>query len=680
MLAEAEKFYTAILAARPDHFDALHGLGTLRSRQGDAVEALRLIDAALEANSRTADSASKLGSRLETLGRHEEARVALGRERATRQDRRAALVSRGVALLVLRRLPEALATFDEALVINGRDPEARINRGVALTQLDRAQEALAAFDLVLETAPEHPVALANRTRVLITLGRHAEAVEASDRVLAVNPRDAEVLYTRGNALCCLDKLEEAIESYERAWALNHARALCSVAVCRLALADWSRTDELAAALSERIAEGDYVHPFVAVVLDLSPLDQLNAARNQFRSRQPRAPKPCGRSSSLRSDKLRIAYVSADVRQHAVAYAIVELLERHDRSRFEIIGVSIGPDDASPIRARIVDAFDRFYDVSAEDDASVARRLNDLDVHVAVDLNGPTLGWRPAIFANRAAPVQAFYLGFPGTAGADFIDYILADETVLPFDQQAYFSERIVHLPDCYHAYDTTRRISQNIPSRPELGLPDQSFVFCCFNRTPKISAPVFDVWMQLLAKVHGSVLWLSETKHLVQQNLRHAAAARGVDPQRLVFAPYANRVEDHLARHRAADLFLDTLPFNAHSTACDALWAELPVVTCVGTAFAGRVAASMLNAAGMPELVTHSLDDYAALALKLATDAPFLQSIRRKLAQNRSTCQLFDGDRFRRGIEAAYTTMWGIHERGERPRGFRVGANAEEMN
>jgi predicted O-linked N-acetylglucosamine transferase (SPINDLY family) len=357
-------------------------------------------------------------------------------------------------------------------------------------------------------------------------------------------------------------------------------------------------------------------------------------------------------------------------------AIAELLERHDRTRFEIIGVSFGANDASGTRARIVRAFDQFHDVVSHGDRRIAGLLNDLQVHIAVALNGLTGGCRPGILAYRPTPIQVSYLGYAGTTGADFIDYVLADETVLPIDQQPFFAEKIVQLPGCYHANDATRHISPETPTRRALGLPDKSFVFCCFNQSYKIAAPVFDAWMRLLARVPGSVLWLSEMNGLAHANLRRAAAARGVDPGRLVFAPWADRMEDHLARQRAADLFLDTLPYNAHSTTCDALFAGLPVVTCAGAAFPGRVGASMLKAAGLPELVTHSLEDYEALAIKLATDPALLSSIRRKLADNRAACPLFDGDRFRRHVEAAYATMWDIYRRGESPQSFHVEPNA----
>jgi predicted O-linked N-acetylglucosamine transferase (SPINDLY family) len=672
MLAEAEKFYAAILAARPDHFDTLLRLGVLRRQQGNGVEALRLIGEALKSNSRSADSARSFAATLATLGRHDETIAALGKANAIRTRRSEALFSRAVVFVTLDRPQEAIAAFDEVLAIDEHNIDARINRCVVLTKLGRVAEALSGLDLVLEHDPDHLAALGSRVIALAKLQRHTEALAACERVLALNPRDAEVLHVRAGALWALDRLEEALESYEQAWALGHARSLSMLVLYRLTLADWKGTDDLAAALSRGIAEGDFIYPFAAVASGLGPRDQLKAATNILQSA---APPPPSHPAPVRSDKLRIAYVSSDYRRHAVAYAIAELFGRHDRSRFEIIGMSLCPDDASPIRARIVDSFDQFHDVRTESDGGIAELMNDLGVHVAVDLNGPTEGWRPGVFAHHAAPVQVVYLGYPATTGADFIDYILADETVLPFDQQPFFAEKIVHLPDCYHAYDTTRPISPDIPTRRELHLPDQGFVFCCFNKSFKLSAPVFDVWMRLLARVHGSVLWLSATNDPAQANLRREAAARGVDPARLIFAPYASGIADHLARHRAANLFLDTLPYGAHSTACDALWAGLPVVTCAGDTFAGRVGTSMVKAAGLPELVTHNLEDYEALALKLATDHDQLASIRRKLADQRSTCPLFDAERFCRHVEAAYTTMWDIYQRGESPRSFRVAPN-----
>jgi predicted O-linked N-acetylglucosamine transferase (SPINDLY family) len=369
--------------------------------------------------------------------------------------------------------------------------------------------------------------------------------------------------------------------------------------------------------------------------------------------------------------VRIAYLSADFYLHATAYLTAGLFELHDRSRFEVLGVSFGPDDASDMRARLVKSFDRFCDVTARSDEEAARLLASLQVDIAVDLKGYTQDARTGILAYRPAPIQICYLGYPGTMGASFMDYVIADATVLPFDQQSFYTEKIIHLPDCYQVNDSRRAIAERTPSRPEAGLPGQGFVFCCFNNNYKITAPIFEVWMRLLSAVPGSVLWLLSDNTSAHNSLRRQAAARGIDAARLVFADRLP-IDRHLARQRLADLFLDTLPYNAHTTASDALWAGLPMLTCRGEAFAGRVAASLLNAAGLPELVTGSLQEYEAMALKLATDASLLGSIRRKLAQNRPNCPLFDTDRFRRHLEAAYLTAWGIYQRGEPPGSFSI--------
>jgi predicted O-linked N-acetylglucosamine transferase (SPINDLY family) len=353
------------------------------------------------------------------------------------------------------------------------------------------------------------------------------------------------------------------------------------------------------------------------------------------------------------DKIRLAYLSADFHQHPTAQLMIELFERHDRTRFEVTAIAFGPDDGSAMRARLKQAFDRFEDVRGKSDADVAAMLRAAEIDIAVDLNGHTADARPGIFAHRACPVQVNYLVYPGTIGANFMNYILADRIVLPADQQPFFSEKIMHLPDCYQANDTARRVPPP-PSRGEAGLPASAFVFCCFNNSWKITAPVWDIWMRLLTQVEDSVLWLLDGPHA--DNLRAEAVARGVAAERLIFAPKLPP-DQHLARHQLADLFLDTLPYNAHTTCSDALWAGLPVLTCYGKSFPGRVAASLLQAIDLPELVAISPEKYQALALELAKNPALLKATRDKLVRNRATTPLFDGERFRKNIEAAYEKM-----------------------
>jgi predicted O-linked N-acetylglucosamine transferase (SPINDLY family) len=368
--------------------------------------------------------------------------------------------------------------------------------------------------------------------------------------------------------------------------------------------------------------------------------------------------------------IRVAYISGDFRLHPTTSLITELLARHDRSRFEIIAVSTGPDDGSDARQRIAASVDRFFDVRGHTDREIAEFIRAHEVDVLVDLSGHTEYGRPGVLALRAAPVQVNYLGFPGPIG-DVVDYIIADPIVLPFDQQPHYAGKIVHLPDCYQANDAKRPVSSHVWTRGECGLPNEEFVFCSFNNSFKITAPIFAIWMRLLQSVPGSVLWLLRSNDDAVVNLQREATAAGVDPGRLIFAPKVPNAE-HLARYRLADLVLDTLPYNSHTTGSDALLVGAPMVTCRGETFAGRVGASLLHAAGLPELVASDLEHYAAIALRLARDPDELRAIRDKLTDNRPTCALFDTDRLRRHIEQAYATMFGSWRSGRPPTSFSV--------
>jgi predicted O-linked N-acetylglucosamine transferase (SPINDLY family) len=341
-------------------------------------------------------------------------------------------------------------------------------------------------------------------------------------------------------------------------------------------------------------------------------------------------------------------------------------ENHDRSRFDIRAVSIGPKDSSLMRRRLEGAFESFLDAGGLSDAEVAAKIRSAEIGILVDLNGFTGNSRTNIFAHRAAPIQVNYLGYPGTMGAGYIDYIIADPTVIPSSEQGDFSEKIAYLPNSYQANDSRRSISETALTREECGLPDSGFVFCCFNNNYKITPDVFDVWMRILIKVQGSVLWLFESNAAAATNLKREAERRGVDAERLVFAKRMS-LPDHLARHRLADLFLDTLPYNAHTTASDALWAGLPVLTQIGETFAGRVAASLLKAVGLPELITHGSKEYERLAIEIATHPETLTAMKKKLAENRLSTPLFDTKLLTRQLEAAYVAMYERYQAGLAP-------------
>ena len=357
----------------------------------------------------------------------------------------------------------------------------------------------------------------------------------------------------------------------------------------------------------------------------------------------------------RHNKIRIGYFSADFRPHPVSYLIAGLIETHDRDRFDVVGVSLHPEHPSELGQRIKRAFNKFIDVSRMSDQAVVQLMRKLEVDIAIDLMGYTSGNRANIFAQGAAPVQVNYMGFPGTMGAEYIHYIIADKIIIPVEDAQFFSEKIVQMPVRYRSKPCDS--AQRTPTRAEVGLPDSAFVFCCFNNNYKITPEVFDCWMKILKEVAGSVLWLVEDNAKAARNLRKEAEIRGVHPERLVFAKRTS-LPDHLARHRLADLFLDTLPYNAHTTASDALWVGLPVLTRIGETFAGRVAASLLNAIGLTELITSTPQAYEALAIELASNPEKLAAIKRKLATNRLTTPLFDTQLFTRHIEAAYIAMY----------------------
>jgi predicted O-linked N-acetylglucosamine transferase (SPINDLY family) len=438
------------------------------------------------------------------------------------------------------------------------------------------------------------------------------------------------------------------------------------------LCDWRDLEAECARLITSIRNGNAASlPFPVLAMESTPADQLKCAQICAADRYSTVHKEGENDRFPSHDRLRIAYLSADFQNHATAQLAAGLFEHHDRSRFMTTAISFGLDDGSAMRARLRNAFDRFVDVSTKSARETANLLREMEIDIAVDLGGYTQRSRTAIVAMRPAPVQVSYLGYPGTMGAPFIDYIIADEIVIPKEHRAFYSEKIAYLPHSYQCNDSKRHISDKKITRAEAGLPDNVFVFCSFNNSYKITPEVFSVWMKLLQQVDGSVLWLLAGNDSSPINLKVEAEKRGVSSDRLIFAPKV-AVEVHLARHRVADLFLDTLPYNAHTTASDALWGGLPVLTCLGSTFAGRVAASLLTATGIPELITPSLDDYEALALRLAREPAMLASIKAKLASNRDACSLFDTARFTRHIETAYGQMWERRRRGEPPATFAV--------
>jgi predicted O-linked N-acetylglucosamine transferase (SPINDLY family) len=436
--------------------------------------------------------------------------------------------------------------------------------------------------------------------------------------------------------------------------------------------DWRGYEEEKAALRTAVAHGERAcQPFPVLLVSDDPAEQRRCAELFVADDCHPAAMPLWNGERYDHDRLRIAYLSADFHDHATAYLMAQLFECHDRKRFEVTAVSFGPPSDGAMRRRIEAAVEHFVDWRCESDRAIAGQLRAREIDIAIDLKGYTQNARPRLLAQRSAPLQIGFLGYPGTTGAPYIDYLVADRQLIPESEQHQYSERIAFLPECYQPNDALRPIDERVPSRGEVGLPDGAFVFCSFNDSYKITPEVFACWLRLLERTPGSVLWLLESHRAAVRNLRATASQHGIAPERLVFAP-RQPLDRHLARHRCADLFLDTSPVTAHTTASDSLWAGLPLLTCRGRSMAARVAASLLTAVGLPELVTDSLADYEARALEIPKDRATLAALRERLWQNRATTPLFDADRFRRHFEAALDTMHARQAAGLPPESFEV--------
>ncbi|HXX07131.1 MAG TPA: tetratricopeptide repeat protein [Pseudolabrys sp.] len=572
----------------------------------------------------------------------------------------AAINERGSALAQLNEYDAALASFEKALRLQPQYPEAHLNKGNLYVELKRYDEALAAYDKALTISPSFADAWVGRALVFRKLKRYDEAFAAYDKASVLKPGSAEVWRDRGNAYVELNRHDLAFAAYDKGLSLNPdlpdlegLRFDAKTHIC-----DWNDFDGERERLVQSVKnKKQNTYPFVLLVVSSSKKIQVECAETWASKRFPAASKPIWDGEIYKHDKIRIAYLSSDFREHATSHLVAGMFEYHDKSRFEISAISTGPDDDSELRERIERSCDKFVEARPLTDGEVAAQIRKEEIDILIDLNGLTHGMRTTIFASRPAPIHVNYLGYPGTMGVTYMDYLIGDKIVIPKYEQAYYREKIVYLPSCYQATDSKRKISEKMLTRAEFGLPAKDFVFCCFNGNNKILPNVFDSWVRILKQVDNSVLWLLEDNAQAAANLKREATTRGIDGDRLVFAPRVPSPE-HLARHRLADLFIDTLPYNAHTTASDALWAGLPVLTQLGETFAGRVAASLLNAVGLPELITTTTKAYEDLAIDLATNSDKLAAIKRKLANNRFTSPLFDTELFTRHIETAYLLMY----------------------
>ncbi|RLJ38454.1 tetratricopeptide repeat protein [Acidovorax sp. 106] len=590
------------------------------------------------------------------------------------------LLQQGLALQKSGQLQAAEQAYAASIAQAPHNPLALHLLGTAVGQQGRWMEAIGWLQKSLRLHPADPKAWNNLATAFLDSGQCQRAKEAAERALALAPEYPAAQLSWASACYGLKQFADGLRVARTLVVhpgLSRLAWLC-VWRCAGALCDWSAQQEAAAHLQQCLDQGDMLLPaFDALAFADDPA--LHRRTAQFladklaatRAVPPRLLPVPSPSQPPGSGRIKLAYLSADFHDHATAYLMAELFERHDKGRFETVAISFGPDSESPMRKRLHRAFDQFWDVRDCTPAQVAERMVQAGIDIAVDLKGHTRDSRPAILLRKPAPIIVNYLGYPGTMGSPVFDYLVGDSIVTPAEHAPLYDEQLVQLPHSYQVNDTQRPLAVTASSRADEGLPAQGVVFAAFNNVYKVTRPFFQAWMRLLQAVPGSVLWLISDDPEVQANLRREAVRSGVEPMRLVFAKGVPLAQ-HLARHVHADMLLDNLPVNAHTTTSDALWAGVPVVTCMGQAFAGRVAASLLHAVGLPELVTHSLADYEALALRLATQPAELQRLRSHLQAARATAPLFDTVRFTRYLETAYLCMHQRRLQGLSPAGFAV--------
>ena len=553
-----------------------------------------------------------------------------------------------------------VALISQAVDIKVNSHLAHFNLGFAKYNLNDFAGAVASYDKAIELKPNYAKAHSNRGGALKKLYRLSEALESYELAIQYDPTSVADYSNIGRLYLDFKQLDKAKICFSKGLKIScDFQYLCGLQLLvKNHLCDWNELEKLAFEILDRLTNSNKVidnFPLLALTDSLEL--QRKASEIWVQDKHPFDDSLGPLVKRAKRDKIRIGYYSADFHNHATAYLMAELFERHDRSKFELFAFSFGPDKQDGMRQRLTQAFDQFIDVRFNSDKEVAEFSRMLGIDIAVDLKGSTKDHRFGIFSYRAAPVQVSYIGYPGTMGADYIDYLIADKTVVPQEHQKHYSEKIIYLPDSYQVNDRKRVIADKTYTRQELGLPSEGFVFCCFNNNYKITPSVFDSWVRILKAVPNSVLWLFQDNPLAAINLRKEAKARGIDEARLVFAK-SMPLDHHLARHSAADLFLDTTPVNAHTTASDALWAGLPLLTCMGESFASRVAASLLKAVGMPELIANTQEEYETKAIELAQNPDQLNALKQKLQSNRLSEPLFDTEKITRHIEQAYADVY----------------------
>jgi predicted O-linked N-acetylglucosamine transferase (SPINDLY family) len=681
--ADALNAFRSLIAEQPENAQLQFDLGNTYNALAKPREALACYLKALSLDAELPGLRNNLGITWLDLGEPLKALECFENILAKHPNNANALNNRGTALRDLKQPKSALASYEAALQVAPNHVEALNNHGNQLLELNQPERALRSYQLAYQLAPQFPVTFRNAARSLLSLHRPQEALDLLEVALKGHRHDAFAWMYKGDALRILQRFEAAIAAYDQALSLHPQldflpglKLYLEMQIC-----NWKHwADKIALLKAAVLSDQRYTVPMPMLGLIDDPALQYRAARIYMQNNAPAqarlvASRPdLMRTKATPNHKIRIAYVSAHFHEHPSGRLMAEIFERHDRNRFEIFALSLGFPAIDAIRTRLAASVDRFIDIASQSDEQSIHLARELKIDIAVDLTGYYDQSRPNLFANRLAPIQVSYLITPGTLGMDYWDYLIADRIVVPEEHYEHFAEKIVQLPGSYFTFDSGQQISTKIYSRQELQLPQNSFVFCCFNSSYKITPETFDIWMRVLNQVPGSVLWLFESNPTSPINLRNEARARGIDPGRLIFSKVA-KIEEHLARQQQADLFLDTWPCNAHTTACDALFSGVPVLTYLGKSFASRVAASMLTALDLTELIADTPQDYEAKAVALARDPGQIADLRSRLQNQRTSSSLFQGKVKAKELEAAYSAMMARHLQDLPPMHFQVALN-----
>lgn len=662
---EAVSFYQKALAINPEIAEIYNNLGNAFQALERFDEATNSYQKALKIRADYPEALTNLGVTYQKLKRVNESIECHKKALIIAPNFAEALCNLGNVFRELKEYDEAISSFKKAISINPNFAKALFCLGITLQGLNQFGNALKCYQKSLEIKPDYLEAIINSGVAFIMLKQFENAVECFNMALRINSQDADTHNNKGVALFGLKRFHEASESFQKALSIapSYPFAFGMQFFAKMMVCDWSNFNDQLNLLNDKIENYENATAsFPVLSLTSSLVLQGKAAKIWVNEKCSTSHFLPDLSKYPKHKKIRIGYFSPDFREHPVSRLTAEMFEIHDRTKFEIYAFSFGLNTQDALRKRLELAFDRFIDVQDSTDEEIALLSRKMEIDIAVDLAGFTDDCRTNIFAMRAAPIQVSYIGYLGTMGAEYIDYLIADKTTIPEKFQHYYAEKIAYIPS-YQANDSKRCIGDIKPNRQELGLPESGFVFCCFNNTYKITPIIFDCWMRLLKRVRGSVMFLYAPTELAAANLRKEAAKRNVASERLIFAKRVP-ISEHLARYSLADLFLDTLPYNAGTSASDALWAGLPVLTCAGEAFASRVAASLLNAIQLNELITFSLEEYEEMAVELATNPGKLDEIKLRLSVNKLTTPLFDTKLFTKHIEAAYTEMYKQYQAG----------------